>query len=189
MKTVATLQQLPQLFSYADVLKFTPHAHTFLARGNGKGLISRLARGVYINSFLKGYPSVEEAACFLRSPSYISCEWALHYHGVIIQVPVVCTILTLSTAVGTSRHLAYRGTTIEFSHLSPELFTGFETKDGFNMAGPEKALLDAVYLRKTIPFSDELDMPQLNRRQLEKLSALFPGRVRKALADLLSGLG
>jgi hypothetical protein len=45
-----------------------------------------------------------------------------------------------------------------FLHLALRLFTGFETRDGFNLALPEKALLDTIYLRKAIPFRDELEL-------------------------------
>ena len=75
--------------------------------------------GVYVNVFLKNRPEIEEVACFLRTPSYISCEWALNRHGILLQSPVVCTVLTLSTAVGSARNVQYGGVTIEFSHLAP----------------------------------------------------------------------
>ena len=94
---------------------------------------------------MKGEPSLEEAACFIRTPSYISAEWALHLHGIILQAPTVCTVLTLSTAVGVRRNLLRHGVTIEYSRISSRLYFGFETRNGFNLALPEKALLDAVY--------------------------------------------
>jgi len=126
MSTIDILHNLPLLFRSADVLKFTRNANVFLTRALQRGLITRLARGVYVNTRLKGEPSLEEAACFVRTPSYISAEWALHRHGIIIQAPSVCTVLTLSTAVGVTRNLVWRGVTIEHSHLSERLYFGFE---------------------------------------------------------------
>ena len=125
MSTLKTLQQLPQLFRYADVQKFTANANVFLTRALKQGLIERLARGVYINAAIKGMPQIEEAACFIRTPCYISCEWALNYHGITIQAPTVCTVITLSTAVGDSRRLSWHGVSIEFSRIAERLFTGF----------------------------------------------------------------
>lgn len=97
MKTLRVLQELPALFRYADVRKFTANANVFLTRALANGLVARVSRGTYVNSFLKGFPPVEEVGCFLRSPSYISCEWALNRHGATLQAPTVCTVITLST--------------------------------------------------------------------------------------------
>lgn len=179
MKALMILQELPQLFRFADVEKFTANANVFLTRALQRGLVARISRGVYVNALLKGFPPVEEAACFLRSPSYISCEWALHLHGVIIQVPVVCTVITLSTAVGEGRNVRYQGVTIEFAHIADRLFHGFELRDGFNLAVPEKALLDTIYLRKRVPFADELETDVLDLDLVKKLAEAYPATTRR----------
>jgi len=184
MKSLRVLKELPQLFRYSDVQKFTGNANVFVTRALKNGLVARVARGVYVNSFLKGFPCVEEVACFLRTPSYISCEWALNHHGIILQAPTVCTTLTLSTAVGESRNLFYQGVTIEFAHIAERLFSGFETKEGFNMALPEKAFLDAIYLRKTVPFRDELELDLLKPERLEEMAAVYPRTTRRLAAEI-----
>jgi hypothetical protein len=119
------LKFLPRLFRMEDAEKLVPHPAMFLSRALKNGLIHRLMRGHYINSFLYGFPRVETVGCFLRPPAYISGEWALNYHGVILQSPVVCTTITLSSAVGKRRNIQYQGVTIEFSKISPVLFSGF----------------------------------------------------------------
>lgn len=184
MTAVKILQQLPQLFRYADVQKFTGNANVFLTRALHSGMVERIAKGVYINSFLKDYPVIEEVGCFLRTPSYISCEWALNRHGILMQSPLYCTVLTLSTAVGAWRNLAWRGVTLEFSHIACRLFSGYEPRDGFNLALPEKALLDTIYLRKSIPFRDELDMELLDKKRLARLAEVFPAATRKLAEEL-----
>jgi predicted transcriptional regulator of viral defense system len=123
--TVHRLKRLPPLFRKQDAEKVSDHTNVFLSRAVKKGMIHRLNRGNYINSFLSGFPSVEEVACFLRPPAYISCEWALNYHGVSLQSPMVCTVVTLNSAVGKKRDLEYRGVNIEFSRITPSLFFGF----------------------------------------------------------------
>ncbi len=185
MTAIKTLQQVPQLFRYTDLQKFTNNANIFLTRALKNKLVTRAAKGVYINSFLKGFPGIEELACFLKTPSYISCEWALNHHGVIIQSPVVCTVLTLSTAVGASRNITYQGITIEFSHIASRLFSGFETKHGFNMALPEKALLDTIYLRKAIPFRDEIDLDMLDMKTFNAMAKIYPSTTQRLVATLL----
>ena len=184
MSSLKTLQQLPQLFSYADLQKFTANANVFLTRALKAGLVERLARGIYINLLLKGKPRIEEAACFIRTPSYISCEWALNFHGLLIQSPTVCTVLTLSTAVGAERRTSYQGVDIEFSHLAPRLFNGFTLEDGYNLATPEKALLDTIYLRKGLPVADEIETETLDKVKLHQLAMPFPARVRKAALQI-----
>jgi predicted transcriptional regulator of viral defense system len=186
MTSVNVLRQLPNLFHYADVEKFTGNANVFLTRALAKGFVERVTRGVYINRLREGEPSVEEVACFLRTPSYISCEWALNRHGLILQSPVVCTVLTLDTAVGAARNIRFGGITIEFSRIAPRLFNGFETRNGFNMALQEKALLDTIYLRQHIPFADELDLDNIQKDKLMSLSELFPAIVRKRLEAMLA---
>ena len=185
MSTIDILSNLPMLFRSADLLKFTGNANVFLTRALQSGLITRLTRGVYLNTRLKGEPSLEEAACFVRTPSYISAEWALHLHGVIIQAPSVCTVLTLSTAVGVTRNLFWRGVTIEYSHISDRLYFGFEPREGYNLASPEKALLDCIYFRNTAPFEDELELEELDSKLLREMAKPFPARVRKMVAKFV----
>jgi len=185
MSTIDTLQALPALFRSADLLKFTANANVFLTRALERGFITRLTRGVYVNSRLKPDPTLEEAACFVRTPSYISAEWALHLHGVIIQVPTVCTVVTLSTAVGVSRNLLWRDVAIEYSHIADKLYFGFEAREGYNLATPEKALLDYVYYRNALPFADELELEMLNVGRLREMGRLFPVRVREMVGRLV----
>lgn len=185
MTAIAILRQLPRLFRYADVEKYTGNANVFLTRALAKGFVERVARGVYLNAMRDGRPVIEEVACFLRTPSYISCEWALNRHGVIIQAPFVCTVLTLDTAVGQSRNVEFGGITIEFSRIAPRLFTGFGMNDGFNLALPEKALLDTIYLRKHIPFPDELNLEHINMDVLIQMAMPFPAVVKKRLKEII----
>ena len=185
MTSVEVLRQLPPLFRYADVEKFTGNANVFLTRAQAKGLVERIVRGVYLNSLREPRPVIEEVACFLRTPSYISCEWALNRHGVLLQAPTVLTVLTLQTAVGPSRNVAAGGFTIEFSRIAPKLFTGFVGSEGYNLATPEKALLDAIYLRKRVPFADELELDRLDREKLQTMAEEFPAVVKKRLEEIM----
>jgi predicted transcriptional regulator of viral defense system len=184
MSTIDILQSLPALFRSADLLKYTGNSNVFLTRALERGYITRLTRGVYVNSRMKAEPSLEEAACFVRTPSYISAEWALHLHGIIIQVPTICTVVTLSTAVGVSRNLRWRDVTIEYSHISDRLYFGFEAREGYNLATPEKALLDCIYYRNSVPFADELEMDELDMKRLREMALVFPVRVREMVWKL-----
>jgi hypothetical protein len=122
----------------------------------------------------------------VRPPAYVTCEWALNYHGISAQSPVVCTAVTLGSAVGRHHRLVYQGVTIEFSQISPALFFGFNRIDNFYVASPEKAVLDTFYLRKALPTLDELEMENIRIDSLEEMARRFPLTVWKGIAK--SGL-
>jgi len=182
--TLKRLKRLPDLFRKQDVEKFAPHPAVFLARAVKKGLIHRLNRGNYVNSFLYGFPGVERVACFLRPPAYISCEWALNYNGIMLQGPKVCSVITLSTSVGKHRNIVYQGIMIEFSRIAPRLFKGFSFNNGIYMALPEKAILDTLYFRGKIPAADEIEIDGVDIKALLKMADKYPKSVRRHVRDL-----
>jgi hypothetical protein len=183
--SIEILKELPALFRKVDVEKWTRHPSIFLNRAVQKKWIDRVARGSYVNTYLKGLPIIEEIGCFLRPPAYVSGEWALHHYGVLLQVPRVCLLVTLRSSVGQSRSLDYRDTTLEFSKIAPSLFWGFERKEGYDLATPEKALLDLIYLRGKIPLMDELERSELNFEKLYNFSERFPRTVRDKISELI----
>jgi hypothetical protein len=184
LSTIEILKELPVLFRKTEAEKWTKHASIFLGRAVKKGWIHRLSKGSYINTFLKGWPLVEEVGCFLRAPAYVTGEWALHKQGLLLQVPQTCTIITLQSSVGQSRSLEYRGVTLEFSRIAPALFFGFTREERYDLATPEKALLDLLYLRGLVPFRDELELGGLNAEKLRAFSKKFPKTVQRNLALL-----
>ena len=62
--TLKRLKLLPNLFRRQDAEKVAPHTAMFLSRAVQDGMIHRINRGNYINSFLYGFPEVEDVACF-----------------------------------------------------------------------------------------------------------------------------
>ena len=187
--TLKRLKLLPNLFRRQDAEKVAPHTAVFLSRALKDGLIHHINRGNYINSFLYGFPAVEDVACFLKPPAYITCEWALNIHGISLQAPVVCTVVTLSTSVGKKRNIQYQGITIEFSKISDRLFFGFIKHDNYYLATPEKAILDTLYYRRMIPAFDELDVDDVDYKTLVKMAAKFPSTVSRAVHLLMSAIG
>ena len=183
--TLKRLKFLPVLFRKQDAEKIAPHAGIFLSRATKKGLIHRINRGNYINSFLKGFPSVEEVACFIRPPAYISCEWALNLHGISLQSPVVCTVITLNTSVGKSRQIEYQGITIEFSRISPKRFNYYSFQNGYSVALPEKAIIDTLYYRGTIAAMDELELDGVDMNLLIKMCQEYPTTLQNKINKIV----
>jgi len=191
MKTTEILSFLPFLFKTSDVKKLEPHADIFLHRAKQRGYIERIIRGTYLNVFkcqvADTFPGVEEVACFVHSPCYITAEWAINYHGVLLQSPKVCTVVT--TRPKRKNRFLYRGYVIEYSTLKRELFFGFQYEPTLkaNLAGAEKALLDLIYLRgKRIPVFDELELDLLDKTLLQKMASKFPPYVARYCDQVLS---
>lgn len=186
-RAVDILKALPSLFTLADISKFSNNPNVFLNRAIKNGYVEKAANKLYINLLFgqSPKPGIEQIACAARQPAYVSCEWALNYHGVLLQSPIVCTAITLSPTVGERNKLKYGGNIIEYSKISEGLFWGFDLIDGFNMARPEKALLDAIYLRRRIPFMDELEVDKLDLKQLVGLAGKYPVGVQKAVTAFI----
>lgn len=113
-----------------------------LTRLGRAGLITRLRHGVWWVE-----PQLERLRLpeFLSAPypSYVSLQTALHYHGLIEQIPEIVYVATLTR---TQRVKTSAGV-FSLHHLAPEVFGGFaERDDGAKIATPEKALFDVAYL-------------------------------------------
>lgn len=116
--------------------------------------------------------------------AYLSFVSALHYHGIIGQIPQVITVASNmhSKVVKTSAG------TFEFHQLSPDFFDGFEwhgEKD-YLIATPEKAFVDCLYLanRKGKRFAHfpELDLDLLDINKLERWTKKIRNeKLRKAV--------
>jgi len=184
MKSVEVLKQLPALFRYHDVSKFAGNPNVFLTRALMSGSVVRISRSIYLNKLFHDSVRPEEVACYIKTPSYISCEWALNKHGVLGQVPTVCTAVTLAVTSGARDRIEYNGIRVEYSRIKPALFFGFEPAGGFNLATPEKALLDTIYLRGKAPFADELDLSSLRHDKATEFASHFPSTTRVRFEEL-----
>jgi len=86
------------------------------------------------------------AANVIYGPSYLSLEYALSFYGLVPErVTDITCVTTLKTAVFDNPLGRY-----VYQHIKPEAFRGFismgEFPSRFFMAGPEKAVVDFLYL-------------------------------------------
>jgi len=124
-------------------LKIQPrYASKVLSRLEASGQLIRIGWGLWVFPD-KVDPLSLPTYLTAPSPSYISLQSALYYHGMISQLPV--TIYAVSLA--RTRRLSTPLGTVSIHHLQPNFFFGFEQYQGISMATPEKALLDILYLR------------------------------------------
>jgi predicted transcriptional regulator of viral defense system len=147
------------------------------------GKLIQLKRGYYL--FAESYRTVEpfgpHLASILVAPSYVSCEKALEFHGLIPER------VSVYTSVSTRRQARFSSQegTFEYRHIKPSAFWGygsvsFEKQTGF-VAMPEKALLDFFYFKRihaTPAYIEELRLQNLNAINPEKLRE-FAARFRK----------
>ena len=89
----------------------------------------------------------EELACLLYPPTYISLEYVLQRAGVIFQYDSAITNVSYL-----SREIEIENQTFRYRQMKGEILTNTEgillNKNNVNIATPERAFLDILYLNK-----------------------------------------
>ena len=116
----------------------------------------------------EGYKS-EELACLLYTPTYISLEYVLQRAGVIFQYDSAITNVSYL-----SREVEIENQTFRYRQMKGEILTNTEgiflNKDNMNIATPERAFLDMLYLNKRFYF-DNLHI--LDKKKIAKLLPIY----------------
>lgn len=185
---IKILQNLEiSLFTLSDFAKiFTINNQQTLykkiARLEQKQIIKKLIKGKY--QFLLAKTNDFYLANFLYSPSYISLESALSFHSIITGFSYQITSLTPKP----TKTIEINDKEYKYTHITPDLFWGYEKKEDFLLAEPEKALLDYIYLATKglrNPIFDEMDLSKLNHDKLELYIQKFHNRtIDKILNEL-----
>ena len=109
----------------------------------------------------------------------------MNFHGILSQFPIEIT----SATVKKTKNKEIDGNVYGYSHINKELFWGYEKKDGFLIAFPEKALLDQIYLsingKKQIDIS-EYDLSGIDKKRLnEYIGNIKTGKVKERIIEIL----
>lgn len=120
-----------------------------------KGHLIMFRRGLYaITDEVKKMDSMG-LATKLYHPSYVSMEKALNFYGIIPEA--VFTVTSVTTRK-TKKFNTIMGN-FSYQKIKKEAFGGYETKNNgkisFNLALPEKALVDFFYLKRNILNGDQ----------------------------------
>lgn len=130
-----------------------------IARLEQKQIIKKLIKGKY--QFLLAKISNFYLANFLYSPSYISLESALSFHSIITGFSYQITSITPKA----TKTINLDEQEYKYTHINPNLFWGYEKRENFILAEPEKALLDYIYLGtkglRNLVF-DEMDLTTID---------------------------
>lgn len=145
--------------------------------------LNKLERGKYMVSSTE--VSDLEIAQFLYSPSYISFETALNYHGVLSQFPVEITSATTNRAV----EKMVDEKLFTYSKINKNLFIGYYKVGDYLIASPEKALFDQLYMilksYRSDGYLDEMDYSIINKSKVQIYVELVSKSNRRALYKLI----
>ena len=151
MKTLQILKKLEEypafnIDTFANIIdNDKTYAKMHLNRLKNRGIVKQIQRNVY---------TVQEDPLIIASriiwPSYISLWAAFRYHNLTEQIPNRISVVT--TRSKSRESIQTTNTTIIFEKIRPSWFFGFskikiQDFEVF-MAEPEKALIDAVLLKK-----------------------------------------
>lgn len=134
-----------------------------------KGLIIRLRRGYYTFPEYKGKPDfVLYFANRIYRPSYVSLHAALAFYGIIPEAVIQITNVTTLKTVSFSNDFGE----YSYKNVKEDLMFGYDLKpiaEGrtLQLAKPEKALLDLLYLYPFYNTEQELEGLRLDEDFLE----------------------
>jgi predicted transcriptional regulator of viral defense system len=136
------------------------------------GILTLIEKGKYY--ITRNKPDEFEIAQFIYSPSYISFETALNYHGILSQFPLITTSATTKKSV---KKIIFNKEYF-YTHMKKELFYGFEKNGDSLIAFPEKALVDQMYLSlkgiKSLSNIDEYNLSNINKDRLDEFIEMLP---------------
>ena len=135
-KTVATTDDVAQRLRIS-----TPSASQLLRQMARAGLILQIRHGLW-SLERKPDPFTLPEHLTAPFPAYVSLQSALYAHGMISQIPQVIYVASLARPQRITTSLG----TFSIHRIPPELFGGFEERNGAKVAEPEKALVDLFYL-------------------------------------------
>ena len=127
--------------------------------------INSLRRGVYS----KPDYNKEELACKIYVPAYISLEYVLNKAGVIFQYNEQITIASYL-----SRNIISDNHKLVFRKIKPQILLNtsgiIRSGDVINIATPERAFLDTLYLNKDFYFDN---VSLLNKEKIKKFLPIY----------------
>ena len=128
------------------------------------GKLLNIRKGIYAK---EGYKS-EELACLLYTPTYISLGYVLQRSGIIFQYDSAITNISYL-----NREIYVNEQLIHYRQIKPEILlntSGIINKNNTNIATPERAFLDTLYLNGFFYFDN---IKSLNINEIYKLLPIY----------------
>jgi predicted transcriptional regulator of viral defense system len=168
-KLLEKIKKIPKgYFSLKDLKKISPlkedSLKVALNRLVASGELIKLGHQLYAQDIAK--INLEQLACAVYAPSYLSCETALAYHHILSQQPWHLTLVTAKR----SKVICVANKNLIYHHLKPNLFWGNQIINNRMIAEPEKAFLDQAYL--SLNGYSKLDLEEMNLKFLNKVKLI-----------------
>jgi hypothetical protein len=134
-------------------------------------------KGIYCKP---GYNSVE-LACRVFVPAYVSLEYVLARAGVVFQYDSRITVLSYL-----SREIEVEGQTISYRKIKDSILINTQgidrQKDYVNIASPERAFLDMLYLNGAMYFDN---LHSLNKEKIAQILPVYQSKTISQIAEKL----
>lgn len=181
MKALALRRINKPYFGHEDIariLNISPQsARVSATRYVKAGTLVRIKRNIYVLQEAWAALGIEQKfaiANLIQTPSYVSLTTALEFFQITTQMQ---HNYVESIALRRTREVAVGGTTFTYRKIAPGLYGGFVKRQGFFIAEPEKALLDALYLMSLGRYRldvSAIDFSKLRKEKLDQWLESFP---------------
>ncbi len=163
-QTVFRLRDVALIVGETNLLSLSKKLNYQVRNGN----LLNIRRGIYV----KQNYSPEELICLLYTPSYISLDYVLQKSGVVFQYDSQLTAVSYLSREIEIDQQSYRYRKLKGSILVNP--AGVVRQDyNINIALPERAFLDMLYLEKSYPF-DNIDV--LKKEKIFELLPLYESK-------------
>lgn len=162
------------VFSTQDIAKAFSHFNRMnLVHWQKKGYIRKIRNNWYTWDSPLSESELFRVANKIYAPSYISMEKALEYYGFIPEgVFRISSVTTLKT-----QSFSNPAGHFKYYHVKPELYFGYHLRviNGMTirMAGPEKLLLDYLYLHPKCKEFKDFSALRLNKNLIQEKTDRF----------------
>jgi len=161
---VFSIEDLAHIWSENDFVKVKELAGYYADNNR----IFRIKNGLY--SVIEK-PDILEVAQHLVSPSYISYHTALSIHGINFQF--YSDIHCISHR---KRIIKVQGSTVIYHQIKPEILfnpIGIMAEKGYNLASPERAMCDSLYLSPGLGFDN---LNKINVETLFEIAEIYSNK-------------
>ena len=167
-KTVFTFKDLILIWGESDVNFVKKKIHRYVKAGK----MNSVRKGIYSKD--ESYDKYE-LATKIYTPSYVSMETVLGAAGITFQL--YGQIFAVSY---TTKEIECDGQKYSYNKIKDTILTnqaGIESRENYNIASPERAFLDVVYLHKDYHFDN---LSPLNWGKVNEILPIYGGNKRMA---------
>lgn len=174
-RTVFTLRDIAMLLNESNYSRLKQKINYYVKTN----AIISLRKGIYAKeNFNK-----EELACKLYTPSYISLEYVLAKAGIVFQYSEMVTQISYL-----SRQIEVNSISLRYRKIKDEYLYNpagiIRHATGVNIAGPERAIIDILYLNKNYHFDN---LSSVNTDLLKEiLKALGSGQLTEKVLKIIT---